>query len=113
MTMSYDPLAYEMPWRPNYEKCCSRLACASGALAVEQVSTMPPEPFYWMTGICGVMAMARLPKAIKLHLLQKHLKGRDLSLFPLRSSKSTSRTRRTICGLVVGSCGKTAMPSAC
>ncbi len=28
MTMSYDPLAYEMPWRPNYEKkCCSRLAC--------------------------------------------------------------------------------------
>ncbi|EBJ0568916.1 TraD, partial [Salmonella enterica subsp. enterica serovar Enteritidis] len=20
MTMSYDPLAYEMPWRPNYEK---------------------------------------------------------------------------------------------
>ncbi len=84
MTMSYDPLAYEMPWRPNYEKCCSRLACASGAaLAVEQVSTMPPEPFYWMTGICGVMAMARLPKAIKLHLLQKHLKGRDLEFISI------------------------------
>ncbi len=114
MTMSYDPLAYEMPWRPNYEKCCSRLAYASGAaLAVEQVSTMPPEPFYWMTGICGVMAMARLPKAIKLHLLQKHLKGRDLEFISIAELQSTSRTRRTICGLVVGSCGKTAMPSAC
>lgn len=36
-----------------------------------------------MTGICGVMAMARLPKAIKLHLLQKHLKGRDLEFISI------------------------------
>lgn len=115
MTMSYDPLAYEMPWRPNYEKnaVAGWLAASGAALAVEQVSTMPPEPFYWMTGICGVMAMARLPKAIKLHLLQKHLKGRDLEFISIAELQSTSRTRRTICGLVVGSCGKTAMPSAC
>lgn len=59
------------------------LAASGAALAVEQVSTMPPEPFYWMTGICGVMAMARLPKAIKLHLLQKHLKGRDLEFISI------------------------------
>ncbi|EEE3135418.1 TraD, partial [Salmonella enterica subsp. enterica serovar Typhimurium var. 5-] len=54
MTMSYDPLAYEMPWRPNYEKnaVAGWLAASGAALAVEQVSTMPPEPFYWMTGIC-------------------------------------------------------------
>ncbi|EBA1777818.1 TraD, partial [Salmonella enterica] len=85
MTMSYDPLAYEMPWRPNYEKnaVAGWLAASGAALAVEQVSTMPPEPFYWMTGICGVMAMARLPKAIKLHLLQKHLKGRDLEFISI------------------------------
>ncbi len=52
MTMSYDPLAYEMPWRPNYEKnaVAGWLAASGAALAVEQVSTMPPEPFYWMTG---------------------------------------------------------------
>ncbi|HCH1415148.1 TPA: conjugative transfer system coupling protein TraD [Vibrio parahaemolyticus] len=85
MTMSYDPLAYEMPWRPNYEKnaVAGWLAASGAALAVEQVSTMPPEPFYWMTGICGVMAMARLPKAIKLHLLQKHLRGRDLEFISI------------------------------
>ncbi len=85
MTMSYDPLAYEMPWRPNYEKnaVAGWMAASCAALAVEQVSTMPSEPFYWMTGICGVMAMARLPKAIKLHLLQKHLKGRDLEFISI------------------------------
>ena len=46
MTMSYDPLAYEMPWRPNYEKnaVAGWLAASGAALAVEQVSTMPPEP---------------------------------------------------------------------
>ncbi|EGY9934134.1 conjugal transfer protein, partial [Escherichia coli] len=71
--------------RPNYEKnaVAGWLAASGAALAVEQVSTMPPEPFYWMTGICGVMAMARLPKAIKLHLLQKHLKGRDLEFISI------------------------------
>ncbi|EBQ7241302.1 TraD, partial [Salmonella enterica] len=44
MTMSYDPLAYEMPWRPNYEKnaVAGWLAASGAALAVEQVSTMPP-----------------------------------------------------------------------
>lgn len=43
MTMSYDPLAYEMPWRPNYEKnaVAGWLAASGAALAVEQVSTMP------------------------------------------------------------------------
>ncbi|MEK9497193.1 conjugative transfer system coupling protein TraD [Photorhabdus sp. P32] len=86
MAINYDPLAYDMPWRPNYEKraVSGWLAASGTALAVEQISTMPPEPFYWMTGICGVMAMARLPKAIKLHLLQKHLLGRDLEFISLR-----------------------------
>ena len=35
MTMSYDPLAYEMPWRPNYEKnaVAGWLAASGAALA--------------------------------------------------------------------------------
>ena len=86
MTMTYDPLAYEMPWRPNYEMSAvfGWVAASVGALAVQQITDMPPEPFYWMTGICGVMTMARLPKAIKLHLLQKHLKGRDLEFISIK-----------------------------
>jgi conjugal transfer pilus assembly protein TraD len=84
--MTYDPLAYEMPWRPNYEMSAvvGWVAASGVALAVQQMTDMPPEPFYWMTGICGVMTMARLPKAIKMHLLQKHLKGRDLEFISIR-----------------------------
>lgn len=86
MTMTYDPLAYEMPWRPNYEMSAvvGWVAASGVALAVQQMTDMPPEPFYWMTGICGVMTMARLPKAIKMHLLQKHLKGRDLEFISIK-----------------------------
>jgi len=78
--MKYNPLEYEMPWRPNYERQAvyGWVAASAAALGVNQISAMPPEPFYWMTGICGVMAMAQLPKAIKLANLQKHLRGRDL-----------------------------------
>ncbi|NMV21563.1 TraD, partial [Vibrio parahaemolyticus] len=59
--MDYDPLGYEMPWRPNFEgRAALGWAAASGvALTVNQMAeSMPPEPFYWMTGICGVMAMS-------------------------------------------------------
>lgn len=86
MSMNYDPHAYEMPWRPNYEvKAVKAWAVASGAaLVVNHLSDMPQEPFYWMAGICGVMAMARIPKAIKLYNLQKHLKGRPLEFITLK-----------------------------
>jgi len=89
MSIRYDPLAYEMPWRPNYEKNAAAgwLAATAAALAIEQASSMPPEPFYWMSGICSVMAMARLPKAIQLHLLQKHLKGRELEFISIAKLK--------------------------
>ena len=114
MTMTYDPLAYEMPWRPNYEMSAvfGWVAASVGALAVQQITDMPPEPFYWMTGICGVMTMARLPKAIKLHLLQKHLKGRDLSSFPSRSSRRRFRPPRGYVAWIWFRFGKTAMRSA-
>lgn len=83
--MSDDPLAYEMPWRPNYEmRAVAAWGVACGAaLIVNQLSTMPPEPFYWMAGICGVMAAARLPKAAHLYKLQKHLGGRALEFMSL------------------------------
>ncbi|MFC6674116.1 conjugative transfer system coupling protein TraD [Marinobacterium aestuariivivens] len=84
--MKYDPLDYEMPWRPNYEMqaVMGWVAASTAALAVNQYSTMPPEPFYWMTGICGVMVMAQLPKAIRLHNLKKHLRGRELEFISLK-----------------------------
>lgn len=84
--MKYDPLQYDMPWRPNYEQqAIAGWAIASAAaLGVNYFSTMPPEPFYWMTGICGVMAVSQLPKAVRLANLQKHLRGRDLEFMTLK-----------------------------
>ena len=78
-------LSYEMPWRRNYEMMAAGgwVGAAVMAYGMKTIVQMPPEPFYWMTGICGVMAMARLPKAIKLHTLQKHLGGRDLTFIKM------------------------------
>lgn len=81
-----DDLEYEMPWRSNYELYAvgGWIGATALAMGVNQLTAMPPQPFYWMAGICGVMAMARLPKAIKLNNLQKHLRGRDLTFLTLK-----------------------------
>lgn len=87
--MEKNPLDYDMPWRPNYERRAAGgwVAAAGAAMAVQQVSFMPPQPFFWIAGICGVMAMARLPQAMKLHRIQKHLAGRDLEFMKLDQLK--------------------------
>lgn len=84
--MKYNSLEYEMPWRPNYEKqaVAGWVAASAAAVAVNHYSSMPSDPFYWMTGICGVMAMAQLPKAIRLASLQKHLRGRELEFISMK-----------------------------
>nr|WP_328585374.1 conjugative transfer system coupling protein TraD [Halomonas massiliensis] len=76
---------YEMPWRPNYELYISTswAGAAGVSYGVNMLSAMPPQPFYWMMGICGVMAMRHIPKAVKLSRLQKHLGGRDLAFLKL------------------------------
>ena len=77
---------YEMPWRKNYESyaVAGWVAASAVAMGVNQLTAMPPQPFWWMTGVCGVMAAARLPQAIKLSTLQKHLRGRELSFLTLK-----------------------------
>lgn len=76
---------YEMPWRPNYELHASTAWVGAAGLSygVNILSTMPPQPFYWMMGVCGIMAMRHIPKAVKLSRLQKHLGGRDLAFMKL------------------------------
>lgn len=79
-------LSYEMPWRRNYEMMAAGgwVGASVMAYGMKTIAEMPPEPFYWMTGICTVMAVARLPKAFKLHRLQKHLAGRELSFVTIK-----------------------------
>lgn len=83
--IKYDPLAYEMPWRPNYEKGAAMgwSLATFAALIVQQGSDMPPQPFYWMAGISSAMALSKIPMAYRLHHLQKNLSGRPLEFISL------------------------------
>ncbi|CAM5562286.1 conjugative transfer system coupling protein TraD [Eoetvoesiella caeni] len=87
MSIDYDALAYEMPWRPNYEAraACAWAGAAGVALGVNVLTAMPPEPFYWMAGISVAMGGLRLPKAFQLKTLQKHLNGRPLEFMQLKT----------------------------
>ena len=77
--------AYEMPWRTNYEAMAAAgwLVGATGAIAAEMLTELPPEPFWWMTGISSGMALYRLPEAYRLYKLQKGLKGKPLAFMAL------------------------------
>lgn len=83
--MNYDAMAYENPWRPNYESMASAVWIMAGTVAfgVKQLTNLPAEPFYWMGGICMVMAIIRIPQAFRVYQLQKNLKGRKLEFIKL------------------------------
>lgn len=78
--MNYDALAYENPWRKNFEARAAFvwLSAAVCAYIFKLVSGLPAGPFYWMGAICLAMMSLRLPAALGLYRLQKHLKGRPL-----------------------------------
>lgn len=94
--MKFDPLGYEMPWRPNYE-AYSALgwgAASCVAMGVNTITQMPHGPFYWMTGMCAAMALTRLPKAMKLKKLQQHLTGRPLAFMSLKELQKNTASRQ-------------------
>ncbi len=90
--MAYDPLAYEMPWRPNYEMraVCGWLFAAAAALAGAWIGAMPAAPFYWMAALCALMIVVRLPAALGLFLRHRRLRGRR------RLSTSLAALRRQV-----------------
>lgn len=95
MAIKHESLSYENPWRPNYEIQAAMvwlLACAM-ALLVNHVSELPPEPFYWMMAICLMMAAIRLPSALRMFSLQRHLKGRKLEFIHLPNLKKIAGNR--------------------
>ncbi|MBX2808168.1 MAG: conjugative transfer system coupling protein TraD [Cellvibrionaceae bacterium] len=80
------PLFYENPWRTNYEAQAAIIwvLAAAVALGVNHMIQLPAQPFYWMVGICCFMACCRLPQAMNLIKLQKHLRGRPLEFIVLQ-----------------------------
>lgn len=83
--MDYDALAYEMPWRANYEMRASLGWALAGAVSVgvNYLTDLPQGPFWYMTGICSIMALVRIPAALRLKKLQRHLSGRELEFINL------------------------------
>lgn len=84
---------YEMPFRPNYEfmACMGWVAASSVAYLVNQVTDMPPEPVYWMSSICSIMAISRLPAAIRLHYVKRNLQGKKLEFITLEQLNKAIR----------------------
>lgn len=90
LKLEQNPLEYDMPWRPNFEKkaAIAWVGAAGTAMVMQQLAQMPPQPFYWMTGICAAMALARIPAALRLHRLQKNLGGYDLEFTTLSNLRA-------------------------
>lgn len=78
--MHFDANEFENPWRENFEMRASAvwMSAAAVTLGVNMLSQLPPQPFYWMGGLCAGMALLRLPAAIKLSILHKSLAGKGL-----------------------------------
>lgn len=84
--MTPESMDYENPLRPNYELQATTVwfFAAFVSLAVHFIFDMPRQQFFWMLSICTVMAMFRLPPAIKLAKMQHFLKGRPLEFIKLK-----------------------------
>ncbi len=87
--MKNDSMEYENPWRPNYEVRATALWFMSAVVAfgVNQLTDLPNEPFYWMFGIAVFMAALKMPRAISVANLQRHLKGRPLEFIKVSDVK--------------------------
>ncbi len=80
MLKLFDPTAYDIAFRPNYEaQALAGWVFAALAAGIFQAnSTLPIGPFYWMVGLCSVMALRWLPRAVRIARLQRSLQGRSV-----------------------------------
>ena len=80
MTMlHYDPYAYDMPWRPNYEAMRAGvwLAVSAGYLAASAWDHSGV--FFWLGLVCLIFSLTSVPAARRIHEQQKRLHGFTLS----------------------------------
>lgn len=74
-------LVYEPPFRPNFEAKAAAIWAVGIVLATLALATssLPPAPFYWMTGICTAMALWRGHSAYRLWKEKHALAGHDVT----------------------------------
>ncbi len=90
-------LIYEPPFRPNFEaKAASSWLLGIGlALLALATSDLPPAPFYWMTGICTVMALWRGRSAYHLWSEKRALAGHGTAYVTTEQLKQNMRADPT------------------
>lgn len=80
MAIAYDPSAYEMPWRRNYEMYSAMLALtgAAGYEAFAFFGSYPAGPLHWMAGGFTVFGLMKLVQGATLLRRQLKLAGEPL-----------------------------------
>lgn len=76
-----DPFHLEPYLRPNYEAWAFGTWAASGgaSLVAARLSELPPEPFFAVAGICGLLAAARGSAAFQNWRRRRRLTGKGIS----------------------------------
>lgn len=71
----------ENPYRPNYEKSAmiGWGVGLVGSVGAALSTSLPTAPIWAIAGMSSLMMLARLPSAIRLNSLQKHLAGKKLA----------------------------------
>lgn len=84
--IKYNAYEYNQPFRPNYEamQIMLYMGGVAAALVTGAGSSMPPGPFWYMAGICSLLAAGKAPAAWRLYQIQKNLGGRELSFITLQ-----------------------------
>lgn len=80
MAIDYDPTAYEMPWRRNYELMSAGvwLTGATGYGIYAALGSFPAGPLLWIAGGMSAFGLLKLRKGLRLMRLQHHLAGTPL-----------------------------------
>ncbi|MBM6705189.1 hypothetical protein H6A60_12005, partial [Sutterella massiliensis] len=80
MAIDYDPIAYEMPWRRNYELMSAGvwLTGATGYGIYAALGSFPAGPLLWIAGGMSAFGLLKLRKGLRLMRLQHHLAGTPL-----------------------------------
>ncbi len=87
MAKVFDPTTYDLAFRPNYEAyALAGWVIAAMTAAVSQAnSALPLGPFYWLIGLCSMMALRWLPGTIRIARLRRGLRGRPATQITLRA----------------------------
>ena len=78
-TLNYDPYAYDMPWRPNYEAMRAGVWMATAACYLAASAWDHSGVFFWLGVVCLIFSFFSLPAARRIHERQKRLNGFTVS----------------------------------